>query len=156
MNLTLSRIAPLAGLLLLCSTCFAEEAKKVIPDDEFYKMALRDEKKIASFESVAAALRDGGVILLDVRSPREFQRSHVVGAISLPTTELTDEALRKIMPSKQSRIVIYCANNFRPSRMVSLTTMAYPAIKRLGYNNVAILETNYKDISPLAFSDDID
>ncbi len=93
---------------------------------------------------------EGSAVLLDLRSEQSFEKSYIKGAINLPVTELTDEALIKVIPSKNSRVVIYCDNNFQMSRKVALTTMAYPAIKQLGYKNIFILESSFSnEIFPL-------
>lgn len=121
-----------------------------IPAEEFYAQALKDKAGIASFKSVDAWLKDGSVILIDLRSADEFKEKHVKGAINLPATELTNKALSKVIPDKNSRVVIYCSNNLiLHSRKLALTTMAYPAIKQLGYENVFILDSATRDQFPL-------
>ena len=129
--------------LLAISVCSAqEENRKVVSPKDFYIEALRDNPEVVSFSSTVEWLQNGSIILLDVRSEKEFKQSHIKGAINLPATELTGESLAKVIPSKNFKIVIYCENNVNPfSRMVPLTTLSYPTIKQLGYKNVFILQS---------------
>lgn len=130
------------GWLILNPTSHAQDTtmKKEIPPNVFYAKALKDKAAIASFKSVAAGLQESSVVLIDLRSEQEFNRQHIKGAVNLPATELTDEALSKIIPTKSFRVVIYCANNLFPSRRIALTTLAYPTLKQLGYENVQVLD----------------
>jgi Rhodanese-related sulfurtransferase len=50
-------------------------------------------------------LRDGDVVVLDVRPEPEFRAGHIAGAISLPSTELT-RRLREVPRDRQ--VVAYC------------------------------------------------
>ena len=52
-------------------------------------------------------------LLLDARSPAAFARGHIRGAINLPFSDFTDEALREVIGANPDRpIYIYCNNNF--------------------------------------------
>ncbi|MGB3624523.1 MAG: rhodanese-like domain-containing protein [Henriciella sp.] len=51
-------------------------------------------------------------IILDTRSALAFQAGHIEGAINLNFSDFTDEKLAEIIPSKDTRILIYCNNNF--------------------------------------------
>ncbi len=120
----------------------ASSASAAIAPKAFYKAALKDRAPVAPFAAIAAWQQDGSTVLLDLRSPHEFDEGHIPGAISLPATELTDAALGKIIAGKATRVVIYCANNLNmATRRVVLTTLAYPTLKQLGYTNVLELES---------------
>lgn len=55
----------------------------------------------------------GDAILLDARSADAFARGHLKGAVNLPFTDFTDEALREVVGGNPDRpIYIYCNNNF--------------------------------------------
>ena len=150
---TLFALPLLAMLLLAIATDSRAQSAptSAIPPKAFYKAALKDRAPIAPFASVATWLQEGSVVLLDLRSPREFNAGHIKGAISLPATELTDAALGKAIASKSNRVVIYCSNNLNgATRRVALTTLAYPALKQLGYTNVLELESAMRGKFPLA------
>ncbi len=117
-------------------------ASAAIAPKAFYKVALKDRAPIAPFASIAAWQQDGSTVLLDLRSPHEYDEGHIAGAVNLPATEWTDAALSKVVASKATRVVIYCANNLNvATRRVALTTLAYPTLKQLGYSNVLELES---------------
>ena len=61
----------------------------------------------------AKRARAEGALLLDARSADAFARGHLEGAVNLPFTDFTDEALAKVIgPDRQRPIYIYCNNNF--------------------------------------------
>ncbi len=125
--------------------------KKTQDSKQFYDFALNNQPNIASFELVSKWLQEETVILIDLRSSSDFEKSHISGAISIPATELTEKSLRQVIPSKESRVVTYCDNNFSLSRKVALTTIADPTIKQLGYKNTFILQSSLSNkISPLS------
>lgn len=56
--------------------------------------------------------KEEGVIILDARSDFRFDRIHVKGAKHLAFTDFTQANLAKVIPHPQTRILIYCNNNF--------------------------------------------
>jgi phage shock protein E len=69
---------------------------------------------LAQFKTMAA---DPQTLVLDARSAPAFARGHIKGAVNLPFTDFTDEALAAaIGPDKTRRILIYCNNNFTNNR----------------------------------------
>ena len=56
------------------------------------------------------AVTDGG-LLLDVRSPTEFNGGHLEGALNIPVGEL--ESRLKELGSTDRPIVVYCASGMR-------------------------------------------
>ncbi len=61
-------------------------------------------------EEAARRIADGA-LLVDVRSPFEFARNHLEGAVNVPLASLPDE-----LPKAASSVVFYCASG-RRSRM---------------------------------------
>ncbi len=142
----------LVSLLALHPFAGAQDTsiKKAIAPEAFHAAALKDGERIVSFQSVATGLADGSVVLIDLRSPAAFAKSHIGGAKNLPATELTDESFAKVIPSKASKVVIYCDNNFSMTRRVPLTTIAYPVFKQLGYAQTQVLASSFSnEIAPL-------
>ena len=111
-----------------------------IPARDFYRTALNLPEKIVTADVLAKWLQEGSVVLIDLRSKEEFARSHLRGAVNLPATDITDEGLKRLVPSPDTRIVIYCESNFIGIRRIMLTTMCGPAIYQLGYHNLYQLE----------------
>lgn len=52
-------------------------------------------------------LDEGGVVLIDVRAPEDFEISHIPGALSVPKDEITNN-FDKL--SKDKTNVVYCYN----------------------------------------------
>ena len=61
----------------------------------------------------ARQARARGALLLDARSADAYARGHLAGAVNLPFTDFTDEALARVIgPDRNRPIYIYCNNNF--------------------------------------------
>lgn len=74
-----------------------------------------------------------GVVLLDVRTPKEFKHGHIPGAVHVPLTEIGSR-VKKLKKDKE--IVVYCQSGNR----------SIWAIKRLiamGYKNLYNLKGGY-------------
>ncbi|MEI6643884.1 MAG: rhodanese-like domain-containing protein [Novosphingobium sp.] len=96
---------------------------------------------LARFQAMAA---QEGAIILDARSAPAFAQGHIAGAINLPLTDFTAEALAAALPDRTRPILIYCNNNFRNDRPpvmlkappVSLNIQTFINLKAYGYDNV--------------------
>ena len=85
-----------------------------------------------------------GTVILDARSKDRFDRIHVKGSVHLAFTDFTEEALRKVIPDKTTRILIYCNNNFdnepvnlaRKCAAVALNVQTFVNLHAYGYTNV--------------------
>ncbi len=66
-----------------------------VPLDQFLKMA-----------------KEPRTIILDVRSKDAFELLHFAGAIHLNLTDFSEAKLREVIPDKETRILVYCNNNF--------------------------------------------
>ncbi|MGH6786881.1 MAG: rhodanese-like domain-containing protein [Novosphingobium sp.] len=74
--------------------------------------AVREEHRLG-WADFAQRARAEGAVLLDARSAGAFARGHLDGAINLPFTDFTAEALREVLGDDPNRpIFIYCNNNF--------------------------------------------
>lgn len=82
--------------------------------------------------------KDPAVIIADLRSQEEYDHQHIKGAVHLGS-DVSEKTLKAIAPSKDTTIILYCNNSLRPSRMVSLTSVALPQALYLGYKNTYVL-----------------
>ncbi len=64
---------------------------------------------LAAFQRMA---REPNTIILDARSTDAYAAGHIAGAINLPFTDFTDQSLRAALGDPNTRILIYCNNNF--------------------------------------------
>jgi hypothetical protein len=95
----------------------------------------------AEFLTMAA---EPGTIVLDARSKAKYDLMHVKGAINLSFPDIDVASLKKTLPDKEARILIYCNNNFQneedafPSKLprASLNLSTYIALYTYGYRNI--------------------
>ena len=59
--------------------------------------------------------KEEGVIVLDARSKQMYDLLHVEGAINLNFSDIDVESIKKTLPDKNAKILIYCNNNFTPA-----------------------------------------
>ncbi len=104
---------------------------------------LREKRRISE-EKFLEMIKDPKTILLDARSGPMYKLLHVQGAVNLSLPDFTEEALAKIIPTKQTRVVIYCNNNFKNAPVAfapkapaaSLNIHSFNALHSYGYTNV--------------------
>ena len=70
------------------------------------------ESRLISLADFNTMKDESGTIILDTRSASAFAQGHIDGAINLNFSDFTDEKLAAVIPSKDTRILIYCNNNF--------------------------------------------
>ena len=111
----------------------------------------REARRISEADFVQMS-REPGTIVLDARSPQRFNQLHVKGAINLSFPDIAVESLQKTIPDQNTRILIYCNNNFSgaegpfptkaPSASLNLST--YIALYNYGYRNVYELADTFE------------
>lgn len=72
-----------------------------------------------------------GVIILDARSDAMYNAKHIKGAVHLNFSDFTQENLAKIIPSYDTKILIYCNNNFDNDDKFFPTKMVQPQVLNL-------------------------
>lgn len=106
--------------------------------------SVRAERRLAWAEFSARAAAEGA-LLLDARSVDAFARGHLKGAVNLPFTDFTDEALAAVIGANPDRpIYIYCNNNFRDHRApiqlkrapMALNIPTFINLHGYGYRNI--------------------
>jgi hypothetical protein len=115
------------GFLIISSEAAQYREPRRVTEEEFIRMS-----------------QEPGTIILDARSKQKYEELHIKGAINLSFPDITIESLNSLIPDKNTRILIYCNNNFRgaegpfPSKnpMVSLNLSTYISLYTYGYRNV--------------------
>lgn len=133
------------GFMELSSEVFEVREERLLSLEQFNQMAVAPD-----------------TIILDARSRYAFQMGHIEGAVNLPFADFTDEKLAELIPSKDTRILIYCNNNFSddaepiPLKRVSLA-LNIPTFINLygyGYENIyelgILTETTNEDVTWVA------
>lgn len=83
------------GYLAVAVKAADHRASRRLSEDDFIKMS-----------------QEEGVIVLDARSKEKYDLLHIKGAINLSFPDIDVESLKKKLPNKDAKILIYCNNNF--------------------------------------------
>ena len=105
--------------------------------------AYRDDR-LVSLNQFQAMAREPNTIVLDARSADAYAEGHIEGAINLPFTDFTAPALAAALGDPNTRILIYCNNNFsnnqRPVVLkrveLALNIQTFINLYGYGYRNV--------------------
>ena len=149
----MKRILILA-VLIAGSTQFAHAQKKTaivnpnIDMQGYLKVAseaanYRESRRLTEDDFIRMS-REPGTIILDARSREKYDTLHIKDAVNLSFPDITVESLNRVLPDKNTRILIYCNNNFVgeekafPTKMItaSLNINTYIALYTYGYRNV--------------------
>lgn len=104
---------------------------------------VREQRRVTEAEFARMA-REPGTVVLDARSERLYRLRHVRGATNLSFPDFTAETLARVIPSRESRVLIYCNNNFEgaaasmPAKVMSsaLNLSTFVSLHSYGYRNV--------------------
>lgn len=115
------------GYLQVSREAAAHRASRRVTEEEFTRMA-----------------REPNTIVLDARSAQRFKELHIKGAVNLSFPDITINSLARAIPDKNTRVLIYCNNNFLnaespfPAKLMtaSLNLSTYIALYNYGYRNV--------------------
>lgn len=72
-----------------------------------------------------------GAVIIDVRSPQEYNEGHIDGAILIPEYEI-DKKANEILDNKDEILVTYCSTGKRSKK-------AKEKLNKMGYKKVFIL-----------------
>jgi len=79
----------------------------------------------------AKALVDAGALLVDVRTPEEFEAGHIAGAKNIPLSELTQRMDE--FGAKDGVVVVYCRSGRRSGQAQKTLGMAgFKAVHNAG------------------------
>ncbi|MEY4484912.1 MAG: hypothetical protein RL693_2364, partial [Verrucomicrobiota bacterium] len=104
---------------------------------------LRETRRVTEEEFMRMA-GDPATVILDARSTEKYELLHVQNAKHLSLPDITEEELAKIIPDKNTRVLIYCNNNFENERKAfpgkcataSLNIYTFNTLFSYGYKNV--------------------
>jgi rhodanese-related sulfurtransferase len=70
------------------------------------------QKRLVDLNTFMKMSQEPGVVVLDTRSAFRFERIHLKGVKHLSFPDFTQDSLRKVIPSEETVVLIYCNNNF--------------------------------------------
>lgn len=142
------------SVVLVClAASTLNAAEKTIPNrlinyDQFLRDArvvaeLRNQRRVTEEEFLKMA-QDPATVIFDARSSEKYRKLHIKGAKHLSLPDITAEELAKLIPNKNTRILIYCNNNFEnevrafPAKVAStsLNIYTFNTLYGYGYKNV--------------------
>ena len=148
-------LRPILVLVAVIATASLQgQAPVAVPDnpsidiDGFLRVAEeaaahRESRRLSEADFIRLS-REPGTIVLDARSRPKYDQLHVEGAIHLSFPDITYESLARIIPDKNTRILIYCNNNFTkeerafpvkaPTAALNIST--YISLYDYGYRNL--------------------
>lgn len=98
-----------------------EDFKALVADVEPHRA-----KRLIGLNEFLKMSEEPGVIILDSRSTFRFDRIHLKGAKHLSFTDFTQDNLAKTIPSFDTKILIYCNNNFDGNQIDFASKIARP------------------------------
>ena len=104
--------------------------KALVDYDDFKNLVTEVEKAranhLVSLDLFLKMSQEDNTIILDTRSDFRYNRKHLKGAIHLDFTDFTQENLHQLIPDPNTRILIYCNNNFNGDPIDFASKMAIP------------------------------
>lgn len=85
-------------------------------------------RRISMEEAVVMMEEESGYIILDVRTPEEFEEKHIPGAVNIPNETIGTEEIPDL-PDKEQLILVYCRSGNRSKQ-------ASEKLADLGYTNI--------------------
>ncbi|MBQ5325122.1 MAG: rhodanese-like domain-containing protein [Oscillospiraceae bacterium] len=85
--------------------------------------------KSISQQEAKQMMDSGNVLVLDVREQDEYSTGHIGGAVLLPVGTINADTASKVIPSKDTTVLVYCRSSNRSKK-------ASAALAKLGYTNI--------------------
>jgi len=100
--------------------------------------------RLVDFKTFLAFSKEENTIILDTRSKRMYDRMHIKGAIHINFVDFTQEYLAEMIPNKETRILIYCNNNFYQEPIFEIpfaTKAVLPKLDKASFRTERPVET---------------
>ncbi len=147
----------IVGLVLTTSIFAQPKDPNVYPKSDidypsFTKLTAEAEEHrkthMLSLEKFKELANQKDVLVLDTRSKKMYDAKHVKGAVHLNFSDFTEKKLAQVIPSKNTKVLIYCNNNLdkdemyfsRKSAPLALNIPTFINLYGYGYKNVYELD----------------
>ncbi len=125
-------------LALATQLCVADNAahpKAKVSYEDFKGLVAEVEahraERLVDLDTFLRMSKEPDVIILDTRSTFRYERIHLKGARHLSFTDFTQDNLRRVIPSPETKVLIYCNNNFEGNPVDFASKIAMPAARPL-------------------------
>lgn len=116
-----------SGLVLSQITSYP---KSKVSFDDFKQLVSAVEphraQRLVDLDTFLKMSREPNTIIFDSRSDFRYERIHIRGAKHLSFTDFTQDNLGKVIPDFDTRILIYCNNNFEGNPVDFASKIARP------------------------------
>ena len=89
-------------------------------------------ERLVSLDEFLAMSKEPNTIILDTRADDLYAAFHVAGAEHLTFTKFTQANLERLIPDRDTRILIYCNNNFKDEPNYLASKSVVPDLSALG------------------------
>lgn len=132
------------GALFFASSALAEQPKWMeTSTGKLVQEARKSTKQIPIAELKKILDADEDVILLDVRTPREYEAIHIPGAVNV-SRGLLEFSIWSVVPDKEEQIYVYCKSGARAA-------LATKQLNDFGYKNAVAVTTGMVDWAKLGY-----
>lgn len=111
-------------------TTHQQYPKALVDYDDFKNLVAEVEKEranhLVNLDTFLKMSRESNTIILDTRSDFRYNRKHLKGSVHLDFTDFTQENLYQLIPDPNTRILVYCNNNFDGDPIDFASKMALP------------------------------
>ena len=125
------------GMSSLAASARAEKVWMEKPSGKMVEAARKNTKQVSMADVKKLWDGDEDIILLDVRTPREYEAIHIPGAESAPRG-LLEFIIWSVVPDENEQIYVYC-------RTGSRAALATKLLNELGYKNAVRIATGMAD-----------
>jgi len=123
------------SFVLLFTLSLAASCLAGMTDKDFVKEAKKTVTEI-SVADAKAAMDSGKVLVVDVRTAKEFKKGHIAKAVNIPRGLLEFKITKKI-PDKAIYIICYCKTGGR-------SCLSTCTLGQMGYTNVKSMDGGWK------------
>ncbi|WP_316802848.1 rhodanese-like domain-containing protein [Pedobacter nototheniae] len=113
------------------STSNQQKYKKALVNYDDFKSLVSEvenhrKQRLINLDTFLKMSKEKNVIILDARSTFRYKRKHLKGAVSLSFTDFTQQNLNALIPDVNTKILIYCNNNFEGDQIDFASKVAAP------------------------------
>jgi hypothetical protein len=117
---------------LVLTNDFLSDLPSKVDFEEFLKLSEETyqyrKDRLVDLERFLEMAEDSNTIILDTRSDKMYEMKHVKGAVHLNFSDFNVFDLMKVIPSQNTRILIYCNNNVNDDEMYFPSKIARPVL----------------------------
>ena len=134
MKITIMKKTFLLIIALWTNYSFFGQVPSKVDYDAFEKLVAEVKShranRLVTLEDFIKMSKEKNTIILDTRSDEMYKGKHIKGAIHLNFSDFTQENLAKIIPNNNTRILIYCNNNFAKDEAFFPTKAYVPPVAK--------------------------